>query len=557
MTMPSISRRGFATAAGAALIATPSARAAATDPIRKIRLLSETQSADPEEFQSAELVAQMWRALGLDVEVDAMPALQRSSLVWNQRSKWDCTLWRMVARPERSDPDELIYSLFNSATANGGYDFVDYVNPAYDRVSQAQREAIDRTKRQKLVREAQAIINHDQPYVFLVYPKKVFAYLNTAWKPSSMIDQDGIGIRNFWTYLNVEPVGPTRDMVVNASVSLNSLNPLYIGGEAASWVTELIWDRIIRVDPHGAPKPWAAESVTWVNPTTLDISLRPNQKWHDGRPVTVDDVVFSFTAPADGNMAPMYRPFVSNIASVTPTGSSTVRFVLKAPDAGFLTASLGKLNLIAKHVWEPRIAGLKQKGLNAQQEQPTTLIGSGPFRVERFDLQQEIVLAANTAHWSPPKLSRWIMRVIPNAAAALQMLPRGELNFLSDYTGDPNLLVAMAKQNAQVSVHATTSLGFRFVALNERRPPFNDRQFRRALSLAVNRELIAAAAFEGFAVPANSMISPVFPFWHDPGVDQIRQNVPLAKQILAKAGYRVIDGRLHYPPGTTETLGGT
>lgn len=556
MTIPSISRRGFAATAGAALIAPPAARAAATNPIRKLHLLSETQAADPEEFQSAELVAQMWRALGLDVEVHAMPSLQRSSLVWNQRTKWDCTLWRMVARPERSDPDELTYSLFNSATANGGYDFVDYINPAYDRVSQAQREAIDRTKRQKLVREAQAIINDDQPYVFLVYPKKVFAYLNSVWSPSSMVDQDGIGIRNFWTYLKAEPVGATKDMVVNASVSLNSLNPLYIGGEAASWVTELIWDRVIRVDPHGNPKPWAAESVTWVNPTTLDMVLRPNQKWHDGQPVTVEDVIFSFTAPGEGNMAPMYKPFVSNIASVTATGSNTVRFVLKAPDAGFLTASLGKLNLIAKHVWEPRIAALKQKGLNAQQEQPAELIGSGPFRVERFNLQQEIVLAANTAHWSPPKMSRWIMRVIPNAVAALEMLPRGELNFLSDYTGDPKLLVAMAKRDVHVSAHATTSLGFRFVALNERRPPFNDVHFRRALSFAVNRELIAAAAFEGFAVPANSMISPVFPFWHNPSVDKIRQDVPLAKKILAGAGYRVVDGRLHYPPGVKETLNG-
>ena len=75
----------------------------------------------------------------------------------------------------------------------------------------------------------------------------------------------------------------------------------------------------MRIGPDGMPQPWAAESVTWVDDTTIDIKLRAGMKWHDGKPVTIDDVIFSFTAPA-GDKAPMYKPFVTEIASMEKTG---------------------------------------------------------------------------------------------------------------------------------------------------------------------------------------------------------------------------------------------
>lgn len=102
--------------------------------IRKIELLSRPQAAQPAEFQAMELVAQEWRKLGLDVEVKVMPWEQLSDIVWYNRADWDATAWQMVGRPERSDPDEIIYNLFHSSTAEKGYNFVGYLNPAYDAV---------------------------------------------------------------------------------------------------------------------------------------------------------------------------------------------------------------------------------------------------------------------------------------------------------------------------------------------------------------------------------------------------------------------------------------
>jgi peptide/nickel transport system substrate-binding protein len=526
------------------------------DRVRKLVLLSAPQSSDPQEFQAASLIAAIWKQLGLELEVRPMPRQQLSDLVWNQREKWDMTMWRMIGRPERSDPDELVSSLFNSQLVATGYDFIGYVNAGYDKVAEAQRQELDRDKRQILVREAQDLINHDQPYIFLVFPKNNYGFLNTVWKPESFVEQGGIGIRCFWSFLAAEPVGETKDMIVNSSESLVALNPLYIGGAVDSWAAELVWDRLMRIGPDGTATPWSAEKAEWRDNTTLDVTLRPGQMWHDGQPVTVDDVVFSFQAPA-GTMAPMYKPFVTNIADVSALDDKVVRFKLKAPNAGFLVTSLGKVNLTPKHIWEPLLKDLAAKGQTAEQYQEPAPIGSGPFRLARFNLSEEVVLEGNTKHWRAPKMSRWIMRVVTNNDAALGMLRRGELNFLADYRGDPRLLLDLAKQDPSVSVVSTTDMGFRFLAPNERRPPFNDPQFRRALSAATNRPMLAAAAWQGFAVPANSMIAPSLSFWAKPGIDNVKFDISEAKKILADAGYSVVDGHLHYPPGMKETISGS
>lgn len=556
MTPYRLTRRSLlASVAASALVGGRVALAAEPgDPIRKLVIVSAAQASDPQEFQAAQLLAQAWRQLGLEIEVRGLPRQQLSDLVWNTREKWDMTMWRMVGRPERSDPDELTYNLFNPATAATGYDFVAHNDPDYMKIAEAQRAELDREKRRQLVYQAQEAINRDQPYVFLVYPKNVLAYDKTIWKPETVVEQSGIGIRSFWTFLRAEPLTSQKDMICNASEALVAMNPLYISGALDSWVTEIVWDRLMRMDPTGLPQPWAAEKIVHVDPTTVDAVIRPGQKWHDGKPLTVDDVVFSFQAPATSNKSPMYKPFVANIKDVKAIDDKTVRFTLNTPSAAFESSTLAKINLIPKHVWEPILKDLADKPQNAETIQEPIPIGSGPFKVSRFKLQEEIVLEANPDYWEKPKIDRWILRVVTNVGATLGMLGRGEINFLTDYRGDPKLLDDFAKQNSKIAVIATTDMGFRFLAPNQRRPPFNDVKFRQALSAATNRQLMAAAAWNGYAVPANSFISPALQYWSKPGIDNLKPDLSAAKKMLADAGYVLVGKKLHYPAGQKETL---
>jgi peptide/nickel transport system substrate-binding protein len=293
--------------------------------------------------------------------------------------------------------------------------------------------------------------------------------------------------------------------------------------------------------------------VTQVDDTTVEVKLRAGMSWHDGKPVTVEDVIFSFSAPA-GDKAPMYKPFVADIAAMEKTGDMTLRFKLKQVNAIFFTASLSKINLIPKHIWEPVLKDLEGKPENAEQLKEVNRIGSGPFKMVRWKPSEEVVLDRFGDHFKAAKIERWIMRIVPNAEATLGMLKRGELNFLGFFGGDPEVLVKFAKDNPEIVLVSEVDVGFEFVAFNNRRAPFSDPAFRRALSMSIDRRLMVSAAWQDFAVPANSHVSPVLSFWHDPAVDTMKTGLAEGKKILQQGGYRVIGGKLYYPTGKKEAL---
>ncbi|MBV9537941.1 MAG: hypothetical protein JOY70_03290 [Acidisphaera sp.] len=527
----------------------------AGDAIRPLVILAQPEAAAPQEFQAAELAAQAWQQLGLNITVRPLPGQQYSQVVWYERQKWDATTWQMVGRPERSDPDELTYNLFFSGNAANGYDFVGYVNPDYDRLAQAQREELDLDKRQALIRQAQELINRDQPYAFMVHPKNLTAINTAVWDAASTVQQAGIGMRNFWTWLKLTPKGAQKDVILNSVAPPTNLNPFNIPGAQGSWATELVWDRLMRIGPDGLPQPWAASKVERPTETTVEVTLRDGMTWSDGSPVTIEDAAFSLRAPGFGDKSPMYRPFVLNIANVETTGPNTLRITLKRPDAAFLTTTLSKLNLASKKEWQPIFDSLQGKPETAESIAQETPVSSGPYRMVRAKLDTEIVLVPNPDHWAAPKAGRWIMRIQPDIQAALGAMKTGEINFLADYTGDPTLLDDLAKSNPNIHVDKALDLGIRFIGYNARRPPFNDPKFRAALSGAIDREGIVEDAYGGEAVPSNSWVSPALTFWADPGITgRLPGGGTLegAKKLLQDAGYVLVDGKLHYPAGVKE-----
>lgn len=521
--------------------------ASAGEPVPKIVVLSNVQAADPIEFESTRLLVENMRQLGLDVEHRAMPWEQQADLVWYNRNDWQMTAWRMVGRPERMDPDEFVVNLFHSSTAEKGYNFVGFGNPQYDELAMKQRGIMDREERRKVIYQAQEIVAQDMPYLFVAHPQLPFAYRSDVWKPESIVDAQGIGIKNFWTFIQAEPVGDQTDMILNTGDAIQAINPLFISGAADSWITELVWDRLMRVGPDGLAEPWAAESVVWEDETDVLVTLREGMKWHDGEPVTVEDVIFSFQAPATDE-APMYKPFISKIANIEAADDRSVRFTLTEPWAAFEVASLAKLNLIPKHVWEPILADLATKEENAESYQEEVPIGSGPYKFVAFKPSEEVILEANPDHFAAPKASRWILRIIPNVESALGQLRNGEINFLSEWEGDPTVLQQAAEQDPNIEMVATTEVGFRFFAMNNRLPPFDDPAFRRALAHVVPKDAIIKNIFKGFAVPADSHVSLAIEYWHNPNLPQYEFSLDAAKKVLADAGYSWNDqGQLLMP----------
>ena len=522
--------------------------------VRELIMLTRPQAVDPREFETARFVAPEFEKLGVKVTVRVMPWEQMADYVWYNRDKWDMTMWQMVGRPERSDPDEFAVNLFHSSTAVNGYNFVGYQNRTYNNIAEAQRIKTDLKTRQQLIREAQKIIARDVPYVFLVFPESSYAFNNTVWDPKTIVEQTGLGIKNFWTFAQARPRGGQKDMILNTNDPLQAINPLFISGAADSWVTELIWDRLFRVGADGLPKPWAAEKADWVDSVTLDVTLRRGMKWHDGKPVTAEDVIFSYTAPL-GDEVPMYKPFVRNIDKIEKRSDTVIRFVLKEPYAPFLIASLAKVNIIPKHIWEPVLADLARKPENAESYQEATPIGSGPFKFVQWKKTEEVVLEAVPDHFAAPKMNRWILRIIPNVEASLGGLRQGQINFLGAYFGDPQILDKLVKENRSLTLVSTMDVGMRFLAFNMRRPPFDSAAFRQALNMATNKKAIRSVVYKGYAAIADSFVSPALQFWYNPELPKWEYNIKAARDHLAKAGFEWDrEGRLLYPAGKTETL---
>ena len=303
----------------------------AGEAVPAIIIHSQTQAENPIWFEASRLVASNMEQLGLDVEVRAIPWGQMVDEVWFTREgddAWQMTAWQMVGRPERSDPDEFAYNLFHSTMAAEGYNFVGYNNPEYDALAEAQRVELDPEVRQDLLFQAQQFIAEDVPNVYWAHPSTPQLVRTDIWDIDTVVTQAGIGIQNYWTWTQLAPLGDQKSIITSTTSILEAFNPLYIAGDAPSRVTELIWDRLMRIGPDGLPQPWAAESVEWESGTSVVITIRDGMLWHDGEPVTSADVAYSFESIQTGE-APMYEPFASGVSDVEIVDGLTVRLTLE------------------------------------------------------------------------------------------------------------------------------------------------------------------------------------------------------------------------------------
>ncbi|MBZ0298381.1 MAG: twin-arginine translocation pathway signal protein [Anaerolineae bacterium] len=527
-------------------------------PVDPIVVLSNTQAEDPIEFETTRLLVENMRQLGLQVEHKAVPWAQYSDTVWFNRLEtpeaeggtgWQMTAWRMVARPERMDPDEFVFNLFHSSTAESGYNFVGYINPAYDALAEAQRGETNQDARREEIFQAQELIANDVPYIYVAHPSLPQLVRTDIWDPESIVDAQGIGIQNFWTWTGMTPLGDQKTIITNTGDDLISINPLYIAGDAPSRITELVWDRLMRIGADGLAQPWAAESVEWEDETNVIIKLRSGMMWHDGEPVTVDDVKFSFEVPNSGE-SPMYAPFTRRITNIEILDDSTLRFTLNEPWVAFEVASLAKVNLIPKHIWEPLITDLMTKEDNAEgltiDQAPA--IGSGPFKFVDWKEGETAILEANKEHFSPPKADGWVIKILPNQESALGQIQTGELNFLREWEGDSQVLQEVADADPNITLYASPDLGFRFFAFNLRFPPFDNVALRQAVAHVMPKDSIVKNIFKGFAVPADSYVSKAIDYWHDPNLPQYNFSIDEGRQVLTDAGFTWdAEGMLHYP----------
>jgi peptide/nickel transport system substrate-binding protein len=303
-------------------------------------------------------------------------------------------------------------------------------------------------------------------------------------------------------------------------------------GESAGIITPYmllyaLHDALLKATPESRNAPSLAESVqASEDGLTYDFVLRNGGRFHNGDPVTADDVKFSFERYHGASQSMLKQ----RVAAVETPDAQHVRFKLKEPWPDFLTFYAG----VSGAAWIVPRKYLSQVGDEGFKKAP---IGAGPYRFVSFTPGVELVLEAFDAYWrNPPKVKRLVMKVIPDEATRLAALKRGEIDIAYSIRGE---LAEELQQTPGLTLKAVILQGVFCVYLVDQwdpKSPWHDVRVRRAANLAIDRKTINDAITRGYShITGNPFVPDMFEFYWQPPPPVY--DPAQAKQLLAEAGY--------------------
>lgn len=281
--------------------------------------------------------------------------------------------------------------------------------------------------------------------------------------------------------------------LVIARPSEASLIDPHVSGEGVAWVLLFqVYEQLLQADADLKIVP--ALAASWENPDPLTwvFKLREGAAFSNGRAVTADDVVGSLkraVAPETGNF---FAPAIGTFTSVEAVDAGTVKVVLAAPNSAFLPALTTTMASI-----------LPMQELAAGAFDPTTtMLGSGPYMVVEH-LQDQSWTMERNPHYSVDggaKIARVEWRIIPDEAARVAALRTGQValasfdgaNAVPLVSGIPGVRVVTQDSSVFYSLEMNSTSG---------KSPLSDKRIRRAIALAIDRDMIASLVFDGTVGP--------------------------------------------------------
>ncbi len=304
-------------------------------------------------------------------------------------------------------------------------------------------------------------------------------------------------------------------------------------------------DAVVKPMPGQPMAPCLAQSWTASEDgLTYEFVLRGDAKFHNGEPVTAEDVKFSFERYRGAS----HELIKSRVAEVEAPDAQHVRFKLKSPWPDFLTfyaaASGAGWVVPKKYVEKVGDAGFKKAP-----------VGAGPYKFVSFTPGVELVLEAFDQYWRKrPTVERIVMKVIPDETTRLAALQRGEVDICYSIRGE---LAKRLRKTPGLTLKPVIPQGpwwIYFADQFDPKSPWHDPRVRRAASLAIDRKAIDEAITLGYSKITGSIIPYTFEFfWQPPAPVYDPQQ---AKQLLAEAGHAEgFDAGEHYVDSSYANFG--
>ncbi len=324
--------------------------------------------------------------------------------------------------------------------------------------------------------------------------------------------------------------------------SMGRLNPMLDWNNPADRdINRLIFSGLIRFDSHGMPQPDLAEAWgTSPDGVLYNFSIRPNAVWHDGQPVTTDDVIFTIELiKSAGSLFPQDIKDLWSQIEIKRFDDKTLQFKLTEPFAPFL--DYATFGVLPKHLLESVPADqLSAAEFNLKP------IGAGPYKFSQLMTGggqiSGVVLVANEDYYLPkPYIEQVVFRFYPDAVSAFDAYQQGEVLGVSQLTNDI-LPQALADPNLSVYSSRLPQMGLVFLNLNNPTVPFlQNEKVRQALLLGINRNTIISHIMQGQAIIADGPILPGSWAYYDE-IPRYDYDPDAAMVLLKDAGYVIPAG---------------
>ena len=385
---------------------------------------------------------------------------------------------------------------------------------------------------------------------------------------------------NFRSFDYVNPKAPKMGTLGLHSIgTFDSFNNFIVKGNPVANI-DLIYNTLTTSsadEPFSQYGELAEEIYMPEDRSWVAFKLRPEARWHDGKQVSVEDVIWTFnTLVTDGE--PFFRFYYGNVQDVIKAGNDIVRFNFKNGENRELPLILGQLTVLPKHYW-------KERDFNKTTLEPP--LGSGPYRVKKFEPGRSLNLERETAYWGkqiPSHKGKFNFNEIRidyyrDSDISLEAFKSGEYDYRLENssknwaTGYDIPAVSEGLLTKRLFNHNRPA-GMQGFVYNTRRPIFNDLRVRQALALAFDFEWSNQNLFYGQYTQSRSyfdnselaatglpskkeleLLNPlrnnlpraVFTTSYAPskggGPRAMRANLRKANQLLNEAGWVITDGK--------------
>ncbi|MGH9263773.1 MAG: ABC transporter substrate-binding protein [Acidimicrobiales bacterium] len=333
-------------------------------------------------------------------------------------------------------------------------------------------------------------------------------------------------------------------VTIAIKASENNITPFtltMLGLPVSHDLTNLIYDTLFWSQVKADPEPWLAESAEpSADYTSWTVKLRPGVTWHDGRPLTADDVAFTFekmksTTGGRYSHHVWEHPVFERAEVIDPL---TVRLTFSDTAPTFKILPGADLPIVPKHIWE----GIANPTL-ATDILP---VGSGPYKMTSFVPDQIYRLEANENYFKGrPKVDAIDLPIVRDQSAAFAALQTGQVDSV-DRVVPPELYEQMSNQPG-IEVVEATRMESVHLHFNNRKAPLSDPRLRNAVTDAINNDAIVQTVLLGRGRPGRDGWVHPDSAWADPQGGHV-YDVAGANRALDEAGYRRGDDGIRRTP---------